>query len=119
MKEPIIFQRKGQKKSKNPLLALVILICCNMMVITLATTVSYSFPSPDQPALAENSAGRIVPVPVAEDQQAQLRKERRIRDMNARRMEREKEAITLSPEQKQKLALLLLFAGGQARNIHM
>ena len=119
MKEQFLSRRHVEKKSKKRLYTLLMVIACHVWFLGFATTLGYSSPTPVRPAITGNSIGLTCGETTSEELRARRIAERAARLSHVRHMEREKKEIVLSSEQKKKLALILLFAGGQARNSHM
>ena len=97
---------------------MVLLILCDVSCICLASSLDNSSPSTDQRAITEKAAVLPSRAIAIGEQKMELQKERAARIMRARQGEKDKEEISLNLEQRKKLALLLLVAGGKARNIH-
>ena len=117
MKEQYLYRQAGEKKSKKRLSTPLLVICCNVLLLGFATTFGYSSPPPpDTLAVIEKTNSLSSPGVATGDLGKWEHEERAARIVHARRMEREKAEISLNAEQRKKLALLLLFAGGQARS---
>ena len=118
MKGQDLYRQKNGKKTKIRLHIMVLLILCNVSGICLASPLGNSSPAADQRAITEKSTVQPSRAIAFEEQKMERQKERAARIMRARQGEKDKEEITLNLEQRKKLALLLLVAGGKARNIH-
>ena len=67
MKEQYLYRQAGEKKSKKRLFRLLLMICCNVLLLGFATTLSYSAPPLENQPIMEKSLDLASPAMASED----------------------------------------------------